>query len=168
MLKTPSAAQPCSSSPISGRVASVDSVVLPVPERPKNTATRSSSPTLAEQCIESTPAFGSRSFMSVKIDFLISPAYSVPPIRMRPSERCSTTKLAARVPSVSGTAWKCGAWSTTASGRWAAISSSVGSMNRLRANSACQALSVTTRSARRCCGWAPAKASITNSSRDWR
>src|SRR3546814_9039757 len=33
--------QPCSSSPISVRLASADSVVLPVPERPKKTALRS-------------------------------------------------------------------------------------------------------------------------------
>ncbi len=73
MLNTPSSAQPCSSSPIRRRSGSVDSVVLPVPERPKNTATRPSSLTLAEQCMDSTPVSGRRSFISVKIDFLISP-----------------------------------------------------------------------------------------------
>ena len=35
---------------------------------------RPSSPTFAEQCIGKTPSSGSRSFSSVKIDFLISPA----------------------------------------------------------------------------------------------
>ena len=74
MLKTPFAPQPCSSSPISERSGSADSVVLPVPERPKKTATLPSSPTFAEQCIGSTPSSGSRSFMTVKIAFLISPA----------------------------------------------------------------------------------------------
>ena len=65
--------QPCSSSPISRRSGSAESVVLPVPERPKKTATSPSSPTLAEQCIGNTPSSGSRSFITVKIDFLISP-----------------------------------------------------------------------------------------------
>ena len=74
MLKTPSGPQPCSSSPISGRWESVESVVLPVPERPKKTATLPSAPTLAEQCIDITPRTGRRSFIRVKIDFLISPA----------------------------------------------------------------------------------------------
>ena len=43
--------QPCSSSPISRRCGSLDSVVLPVPERPKKSAVSPSSPTFAEQCI---------------------------------------------------------------------------------------------------------------------
>src|SRR3546814_3467121 len=47
--------QPCSSSPISVRLASADSVVLPVPERPKKTALLPSGPTLAEQCIGIPP-----------------------------------------------------------------------------------------------------------------
>ena len=58
---------------MSWRSGSVLSVVLPVPDRPKNTATRPSSATLAEQCIERMPSSGRRSFISVKIDFLISP-----------------------------------------------------------------------------------------------
>ncbi len=74
MLKTPFAPQPCSSSPISERDGSAESVVFPVPERPKKTATVPSSPTFAEQCIGRTPSSGSRSFITVKIDFLISPA----------------------------------------------------------------------------------------------
>jgi hypothetical protein len=47
---------------------------LPVPDRPKKIATLPSSPTFAEQCIGKTPSSGRRSFISVKIDFLISPA----------------------------------------------------------------------------------------------
>ena len=42
--------------------------------RPKKIATSLPSPTFAEQCIGKTPSSGSRSFISVKIDFLISPA----------------------------------------------------------------------------------------------
>ncbi len=47
---------------------------LPVPDRPKKMAERPSSPTFAEQCIGSTSSSGSLSFMTVKTDFLISPA----------------------------------------------------------------------------------------------
>jgi hypothetical protein len=73
-LKTPSSPQPCSSSPINRRDGSAESVVLPVPERPKKTATSlPSRDTFAEQCIGITPSRGSRSFISVKTDFLISP-----------------------------------------------------------------------------------------------
>ena len=52
---------------MSGRVESVESVVLPVPERPKKMAERPSSPTFAEQCIERMPCTGRRSFMSEKM-----------------------------------------------------------------------------------------------------
>ena len=52
--------QPCSSSPISVRLASADSVVLPVPLRPKKIALLPSAPILAEQCIGITPCAGSR------------------------------------------------------------------------------------------------------------
>jgi len=74
MLKTPLVPQPCSSSPISERSGSAESVVLPVPDRPKKIATSPASPTFAEQCIGKTPSSSSRSFITVKIDFLISPA----------------------------------------------------------------------------------------------
>ena len=134
---------------------------MPVPESPKKTATRPSASTLAEQCIDSTPRWGRRSFIRVKIDFLISPAYWVPPIRISWSVRCRITKFPARVPSEAGSAAKLGAWSTRASGRCAWSSSSVGSMKRVRAKRACQALSVTTRSGSRWAGSAPAQASIT-------
>ena len=45
MLKTPRSPQPCSSSPISRRSGSAESVVLPVPESPKKIAT---SPVVAD------------------------------------------------------------------------------------------------------------------------
>src|SRR4030081_2269800 len=54
----PSAPQPCSSSPISVRLGSADSVVLPVPERPKKMALSPSGATLAEQCIGIPPPGG--------------------------------------------------------------------------------------------------------------
>jgi hypothetical protein len=74
MLKIPLSPHPCSSSPISERSGSAESVVFPVPERPKKIATRPCESTFAEQCIGSTPSSGRRSFITVKIDFLISPA----------------------------------------------------------------------------------------------
>src|SRR5947208_2576738 len=74
MLKTPSSDQPCSSSPMRWRLGSAESVVLPVPERPKKTVTLLLSSTFAEQCIDRTLSSGRRSFISVKIDFLIDAA----------------------------------------------------------------------------------------------
>ena len=51
----PMSDQPCSSSPISRRVGLAESVVLPVPERPKNTAVSCvTGSILAEQCMGST------------------------------------------------------------------------------------------------------------------
>jgi hypothetical protein len=47
--------QPCSSSPIRARCGSVESVVLPVPDRPKNSAVLPSAPILAEQCMGRMP-----------------------------------------------------------------------------------------------------------------
>ena len=44
------------------------------PGEAEEIATSPASPTFAEQCIGKTPSSGSRSFISVKIDFLISPA----------------------------------------------------------------------------------------------
>ena len=66
-----------------------------------------------------------------------------------------------RVPSLSGSASTAGAWRTSAWGTWLAASPSVGSMKSVFAKSACQGLSVTTRTAIRCAGSAPAKASMT-------
>ena len=60
-------------------------MVLPVPDRPKNSATSPGAwPTLALQCIGSTPSAGSFQFITPKIDFLISPAYSVPAMHDHP------------------------------------------------------------------------------------
>ena len=70
MLNTPLGLQPCSSSPISARSGSAESVVFPVPESPKKTATRPSSPMFAEQCIGRTPSSGSPSFIRVKVPLL--------------------------------------------------------------------------------------------------
>jgi hypothetical protein len=45
---------------MSWRVGSADSVVLPVPDRPKKIAVSPAGPTLAEQCIGMTDCAGSR------------------------------------------------------------------------------------------------------------
>ena len=51
--------QPCSSSPISRRLGSVDRVVLPVPDRPKKIAVFSPFISVfAEQCMEAMPFRG--------------------------------------------------------------------------------------------------------------
>ena len=50
----------CSSSPINWRSGSAESVVLPVPERPKKSATSPDVPTLAEQCMGRTLTCGIR------------------------------------------------------------------------------------------------------------
>ena len=78
MLKMPEDPQQCSSSPIRGRLGSVDSVVLPVPDivycvyinqlvllgdwsvpdKPKNSVTSPCCPTLQPLCRDRTPRFG--------------------------------------------------------------------------------------------------------------
>ena len=56
----PRSLQPCSSSPISRRFGSAESVVLPVPESPNSSDVSPCRPSVAEQCIVSTPAAGLR------------------------------------------------------------------------------------------------------------
>ncbi len=109
----------------------------------------------------STPSSGRRSFITVKIDFLISPAYQVPPISTSVRDGCRQMKVSLRVPSSAGSAVTAGACRISASGLCVASSTSVGSMKSVFAKSACHALSVTTRTAMRCFGSAPAKASTT-------
>ena len=73
--------QPCSSSPINLRSGSVESVVFPVPESPKNIAVCPVlGSILAEQCIGSTSISGITKFIIENTLFLISPEYSVPHI----------------------------------------------------------------------------------------
>ncbi|MNL75664.1 hypothetical protein D3C87_2015110 [compost metagenome] len=50
------------------------SVVLPVPDRPKNKAASPSGPRLAEQCMGKTPWSGAWKLKSENTLFLISPA----------------------------------------------------------------------------------------------
>jgi hypothetical protein len=91
------------------------------------------------------------------MDFFISPAYEVPPMRMSFLAKLRMTKAAELVPSDSGMAWKAGAKTTVYSGACLARRSGSSSrMNMLRANIACQARSVTIRSGILYCGSAPA------------
>ncbi len=60
---------------------------------------------LALQCIGSTPSAGSFQFITVKIDFLISPAYSVPAITISFLAKDSAIAVLVRTPSRAGTAW---------------------------------------------------------------
>ena len=97
----------------------------------------------------------------MKIDFLISPAYSVPPISTSAREGWRTTNVSLRVPSSSGSASTSGAWKTTASGSKSASSDSSGSMKSVLAKSACHGDPVITRTRSRCAGSEPAYALTT-------
>jgi hypothetical protein len=69
------------------------------PEEERDVAS-SLSPTLAEQCIGITSwAVGRTKFRTVKMLFLISPAYVVPQTRTTLREKSSPTKVSDSVPS---------------------------------------------------------------------
>ena len=108
------------------RPGSAESVVLPVPESPKNSAVTPSAPTLAEQCMGKTLRCGSTKFITPKMDFFISPAYSVPPISTSFLLKFTNTKTSELVPSRSGSARKLGALTMVNSGLWVFNSSSGG------------------------------------------
>ncbi len=128
--------QPCSSSPIRRRAGSAERVVLPVPERPKNRAVTPSAPTLAEQCMGSTSRWGTRKFITPKMDFFISPAYLVPPMRMMRRVKSAMMKAPDRVPSRSGTASNSGAAMTVNAGLCSASSAGFGRTKSWRTKSA--------------------------------
>jgi hypothetical protein len=91
-----------------------------------------------------------------KTDFLISPAYQVPPMSAVRFSRLTRMKTSELVPSEAGSARSSGAWSTVKPGRKSGSSESAGWMNMLRANRLCHACSVTTRTLRRSSRSAPA------------
>ena len=64
---------------------------------------------MALQCIGSTPLAGNSQFITVKIDFLISPAYSLPAMTISFCSKLSAIAVVLRTPSIAGSAWKCGA-----------------------------------------------------------
>ena len=136
-----------------------ESVVLPVPERPKKMTESPSAPTLTALCIGRTPSSGMRKFMTVNADFLISPAYSVPTMMISIRLRWTRIAVVVRVPSVSGSALNDETQMIVKLGANSASCSRVGVRNRLRAKMLAQAVSVYTRSERRWAAAAPMKQS---------
>ena len=83
-------------------------------DKPKNSATSPGlpslpRPTLAEQCIGSTPWAGKSQFITPKMLFLISPPYSLPATTMVRSVNDTAMAVPLRTPSMAGSAWNCGA-----------------------------------------------------------
>ena len=66
-------------------------------------------PTLAEQCIGSTPLAGRSQFITPKMLFLISPPYSLPATTIMRSVKDTAMAVPLRTPSTAGSAWNCGA-----------------------------------------------------------
>ena len=95
--------------------------------------------------------------MTVKMDFFISPAYSVPPTRTSFLSKLRIMNVSDSVPSVAGSALKLGMSMTVNCGSWAAcFAASFSGMNMLRTNMLCHAISVTIRTGSRYAGSAPA------------
>src|SRR5699024_10640913 len=93
-----------------------------------------------------------------KIDFLISPAYSVPPIKMIRSFKEMTTNVSDAVPSTLGSALQVGADKIVNPGSCSSYSCSVRVINKRRANKLCPAYSLITSTGRRYFSSAPANA----------
>ena len=87
--------------------------------------------------------------MTVKADFLISPAYSVPTMMISIRLRWSRIAVSLRVPSVAGSALNDGMSMIRKFGAKSARSSVGGTRKRLRAKTLAHAVSVVTRSDRR-------------------
>ena len=139
--------QPCSSSPISRRFGSLDSVVLPVPDRPKKSAVSPSSPMFAEQCIEQH-ALQRQRVVEDREDRLLDFAGVVRAADEHQllAEVHEDEDLASACRACAGSALKFGASMTVNSGRCAArFAGSFSGRNMLRANRLCQANSFTTR-----------------------
>jgi len=79
------------------------------------------------------------------MDFLISPAYSVPPMMTMRRARFTRMNVSLRVPSRFGSAFTEGTDITAMSGSKLSSSSAFGRMKRLWAKRLCQASSLTTR-----------------------
>ena len=115
---------------------------MPVPDRPKNSAASPPGPTFTDECIGRTPSSGSRKFITVNADFLISPAYIVPTMRISLRARWTRIAVSLRVPSRAGSAWNEGAQMIVKFGRNSRSCSVLGSRNRLREKMLAQAVSV--------------------------
>ena len=98
------------------------------------------------------------------IDFFISPAYSVPPIKTIFLVKSIRIKTSVLVPSVSGSAKKSLMHKIVNSGSCFSNSSVVGRINKLLENILCQTWSLITRIGKRVSGSAPTKPSKTKSS----
>ena len=93
--------------------------------------------------------------------FFTSPAYSVPRMSTMPRSKSMPTNVSERTPAARPAGGQSPGLDHGEVGRWAARSSWVGRMKRVRANRHCQARSVTTRTGSRWAGEAPAKPSKT-------
>ena len=91
---------------MSEHLGSADSVVFPVPDKPKNKATFPLEFTFAEQCIGKTPFSGRRKFWTENIDFFISPAYFIPARITFLFAKFIITQLSEFVPSSEGSQTK--------------------------------------------------------------
>ena len=80
--------------------------------------------------------------MTVNADFLISPAYSVPTMRISMRSRWTRIAVSVRVPSVAGSALNDGTQMIVKFGSKPTRSAAVGRRNRFRANMLAQAVSV--------------------------
>ena len=87
--------------------------------------------------------------MIVKTDFLISPAYRVPPINTIFRAKFTSTNVDEFVPSRAGSASNNAASITVNSGENASVRSAPLSMNRSRAKRFCHAYVVSTRTGKR-------------------
>ena len=92
----------------------------------------------AEQCIGKMLRPGNKKFIILNIDFFISPAYSVPPIKTIFRVKSIKIKTSLLVPSISGSAKKSLIHKIVNSGSCFSNSSVVGRINKLLENILCQ------------------------------
>ena len=135
-----------------------------MPDNPKNRAVSPFSPMFAEQCIGKILLSGSKKFITPNIDFFISPAYSVPPIKTIFRVKSIRIKTSVLVPSISGSALKSLIQRMVNSGSWFVSSSLVGRINKLLENMFCHTRSLITLMGKRVSGSAPTNPSNTKSS----
>ena len=162
MLKTPLSPQPCSSSPISERSGSAESVVFPVPESPKKIATR---PCVVDvrRAVHREDALERKPVVHHREDRLLDLArveraadQHLGAARVQHDERARPRPVLLRIGLDGGRVQD-----ERLRLEVLAAPPSVGSMNIVFANSAWYGCEVITRTAMRCASSAPAKASTT-------
>ncbi len=146
------------------RRESAESVVLPVPDNPKNTAVSPLGPMLALACMGIVPCCGSTKFITEKADFFISPPYSVPLIKISFFWKSTRIEVGPLVPSSSFEVWKPGRSTMTYGSVLPVNSPGFAGSSMVRMKRLCQAYCVITRMGSRCSGCVPTKASRTNTS----